>query len=73
MPKMFDELAAWWPLISSPADYAEEAAFFERTVVDACEEPARTLLELGSGGNNAPYLKHRFGSYDLFVGRRPRE
>lgn len=26
--KLYDELAEWWPLLSSPADYAEEAAFF---------------------------------------------
>ncbi len=59
--KLYDELASWWPLLSSPADYAEEAAFYERALLDACELPARTLLEIGSGGgNNALYLKRRF-------------
>jgi hypothetical protein len=60
-PKLYGELASWWPLLSSPADYAEEAAFYERILVGASEGPARTLLELGSGGgNNASYLKTRF-------------
>jgi hypothetical protein len=60
-PKLYGELASWWPLLSRPADYAEEAAFYERTLVAACERPPRTLLELGSGGgNNASHLKARF-------------
>ena len=60
-PRLYGELASWWPLLSSPTDYAEEAASYERTLVAACERPARTLLELGSGGgNNASYLKARF-------------
>jgi hypothetical protein len=60
-PKLYTELASWWTLLSSPADYAEEAAFYERTLCDACERPPRTLLELGSGGgNNASFLKARF-------------
>jgi Methyltransferase domain len=60
-PKLYGELASWWSLLSSPADYAEEAAFYERTLVGACERPPRTLLELGSGGgNNASHLKTRF-------------
>ncbi|MBA3532261.1 MAG: class I SAM-dependent methyltransferase [Ardenticatenales bacterium] len=60
-PKMYSEIAAWWPLLSAPEEYAEEAAFYQRVLVDACEEPPQTLLELGSGGgNNASYLKARF-------------
>lgn len=58
--KMYGELARWWPLLSAPADYAEEAEFF----VQMLEPPldARpTLLELGSGGGNlASHLKARF-------------
>ncbi|CAN5543964.1 hypothetical protein BH24GEM3_BH24GEM3_06360 [soil metagenome] len=60
-PKLYSELASWWPLLSSPAEYAEEAAFYEQTLVAACELPPRTMLELGSGGgNNASYLKAHF-------------
>lgn len=60
-PKLYRELAAWWPLLSAPAEYAEEAAFYQRALLGACERPAATLLELGSGGgNNASHLKARF-------------
>lgn len=60
-PLMYDELAAWWPLLSPPSDYAEEAAFYQHALQAACEHPIRTLLELGSGGgNNASYLKAMF-------------
>ena len=61
LPKLYKEFASWWPLLSSPEEYAEEAAFYERVLLDACGRPARTLLELGSGGgNNASYMKARF-------------
>ena len=60
-PKLYGELASWWPLLSPPTDYAEEAAFYQRALIAACERTACTLLELGSGGgNNASYLKARF-------------
>ena len=60
MPKMYDELASWWPLLSPPADYEEEAGFYTRTLTEACERPLRTVLELGrGGGNNASHLKSR--------------
>ncbi len=61
MAKLYDELASWWPLLSSPADYEEEAAFYGKMLAAACDRPPRTLLELGSGGgNNASHLKARF-------------
>lgn len=59
--KLYGELAAWWPLLSDPADYVEEAGFYQRQLIAACDGPLRTLLELGSGGgNNASHLKARF-------------
>ncbi|HEX7242378.1 MAG TPA: class I SAM-dependent methyltransferase [Longimicrobiaceae bacterium] len=58
---MYTDLAPWWPLLSSPEDYVEEAAFYEKTLLDASEQPPRTLLEIGSGGgNNASHMKSRF-------------
>jgi SAM-dependent methyltransferase len=61
MSKLYQELASWWPLMSAPADYLEEAAFYGNTRTAACAVPPRTLLELGSGGgNNASHLKARF-------------
>jgi SAM-dependent methyltransferase len=59
--KLYTDLAAWWPLLSSPADYEEEAAFYSRVIIDAAESPPRTVLELGSGGgNNASHMKSHF-------------
>ena len=64
--RFYGDLAPWWPLISTPEEYAEEAAFAAsllRTFEPRPDGPeARpTLLELGSGGgNNAFHLKHEF-------------
>ena len=59
--RLYTDLAPWWPLLSAPADYAEEAAFYADTLVAAAGRPVRSVLELGSGGgNNASHLKSRF-------------
>ena len=61
MPKLYGELADWWPLLSAPPDYAEEAAFYQRSLLAAAVRPVESLLELGcGGGNNASHLKARF-------------
>ena len=60
-PRLSGELSPWWPLLSDPADYIEEAGFYQRQLLAACDGPLRTLVELGSGGgNNASHLKARF-------------
>ena len=57
--KLYSELADWWPLFSSPADYAEEASQYAELLTAACRP--EQVLELGSGGgNNASHLKDRF-------------
>jgi len=57
---MYEELASWWPLLSPPGGYAEEAAFYAAAIT-AVSPRVRTVLELGSGGgNNASHLKNRF-------------
>ncbi|MGF1580783.1 MAG: class I SAM-dependent methyltransferase [Gemmataceae bacterium] len=59
--KLYQELASWWPLLSSPNDYAEEAAFYTKALVTAAQRSSQTLLELGSGGgNNASHMKTHF-------------
>ena len=61
MPKMYDELASWWPLLSPAAQYEEEATFYQHVIEQASEKPIRTVLELGSGGgHNASHLKRCF-------------
>jgi len=60
-PRLYGDLSSWWPVLSAPEDYAEEAAFYRKTIVAACSSTPRTLLELGSGGgNNASHLKADF-------------
>ncbi len=66
MPKLYTELAAWWPLLSPPGDYLDEAEFFHQALVAAGLSPAPTLLELGcGGGNNAVHLKAHFARVTL--------
>jgi SAM-dependent methyltransferase len=60
-PLMYGELAGWWPLLSAPGSYAEEAEIYRRLLVEAADRPPVTVLELGSGGgNNASHLKAHF-------------
>ena len=64
--KLYAELAAWWPLLSPPDDYVDEASFFHQVLVAAGLSPAATLLELGcGGGNNAVHLKEHFAQVTL--------
>ena len=61
LPKLYAELADWWPLLSPPADYEEEAAFYSAALTAAGDRPPETVLELGSGGgNNASHMKRHF-------------
>lgn len=56
---MYHDLAPWWPLLSHPDDYAEEAGFY--TSLLRTHGNPRTVLELGSGGgNNASHMKAHF-------------
>ncbi len=61
-PKLYRDLAGWWPLLSPPADYAEEARVYRDLLLrHAAAPPVERVLELGSGGgNNASHLKAHF-------------
>ena len=60
-PKLYNELADWWPLMSAPDEYAEEAGVYSDMLVESGASPIRSVLELGSGGgNNASHMKARF-------------
>ena len=66
MHKLYTELGTWWPLLSPPDDYLDEADFFHQVLVAAGLPPAPTLLELGcGGGNNAVHLKEHFAQVTL--------
>lgn len=61
-PKLYSSLAEWWPLLSPPSGYEEEAGVYRNYLAPAAPPDAPlTLLELGSGGgDNASYLKRWF-------------
>jgi SAM-dependent methyltransferase len=61
LPRLYRDLAEWWPLLSAPEEYEEEAAEYTRLIIEAVPG-AREVLELGSGGgNNASHMKAAFG------------
>ena len=59
--RMYNDLARWWPLLSPPSEYHEEAAdLLGRLPRSATSQPL-TMLELGSGGGSlAAHLKHHY-------------
>src|SRR5688572_18531709 len=66
MFKMYNELAKWWPRLSPPGDYVDEAEFFLPLLAEITAHPTVTMLEIGSGGgNNALHMKSAFESVTL--------
>src|SRR4051812_21332235 len=58
--KLYSELASWWPLMSPPSEYVEEAADL-LPLLEPSETVRLTLLELGCGGGSlASHLKPHF-------------
>jgi SAM-dependent methyltransferase len=58
--RFYGDLASWWPLISAPEEYVEEAAF-AASLLRGADGGTTTVLELGSGGgSNAFHLKSEF-------------
>jgi SAM-dependent methyltransferase len=62
--RMYAELARWWPLLSPPADYEEEAAFFLGLLREGGRAP-RALLELGCGGGSLAWHLKRHAALTL--------
>jgi len=61
MPSLYSELADWFYLLTAPEDYAEEAAFYKKVLLESSQNAIHDILELGSGGgNNASHLKADF-------------
>jgi hypothetical protein len=55
---MYTEVADWFHLLTSPAEYADEAHFIHEALRRHVDGPLETMLELGSGGGNtASHLK----------------
>lgn len=57
-PRLYRDLAEWYPLLTPVEDYPEEAAFYRRLFETHAARPPRTLLDLGCGaGHVAFHLK----------------
>jgi SAM-dependent methyltransferase len=54
-PRLYTDLASWWPLFSPPIHYVEEVDDLLPTLLAAPDAPPRTLLELGCGGGSIAY------------------
>jgi len=52
MEKLYSELAHWWPQLSPPEDYDEEAAVYLALLMQAAGRDLDTVLELGSAGGH---------------------
>ena len=59
---MYGELAAWWPLLDDPADYAEEAGVY-----------GDLLVEVGFEARSVPLVLSDVepGRHEMFACRRP--
>lgn len=59
--RFYNELAPWWPVLSPPAEYEEEALQYIAMIRGAAGSEVREVLELGSGGgSNALHMKAAF-------------
>lgn len=66
MLRLYNELATWWPLLSPPEEYVDEALFFTQVLSAAGLPASPSLLELGcGGGSNAFHLKKLFAAVTL--------
>ena len=60
LPRLYRDLAPWYPLLTPVSDYADEAVFYRRVIDRHARRPVRSLLDLGSGGGHvAAHLKQR--------------
>ncbi len=61
--RIYADLADWWPLISPPHDYTQEAAYLAEFIQQTQSriDSQLEVLDLGSGGGHlATHLKERF-------------
>jgi hypothetical protein len=51
-PRLYSDLAKWWPLISPPKEYVEEAEILLAILREKLGPGRHTLLDLGVGGGH---------------------
>jgi hypothetical protein len=56
LPSLYRELAVWWPILSIPEDYKDEAQFYQSVILSASSAIPKTMLELGSGAAIMPHI-----------------
>ena len=60
-PRLYNELADWYHLLTAPHEYVEEAAAYRSLIEEVARRPVKTILELGTGGGaNASHLKEHY-------------
>ena len=56
--RIYTDLADWWPMISPPREYTQEAAYLKALITQAATNSRAAVLDLGSGGGHvAVHLK----------------
>ena len=51
--RLYQDLAPWWPLISPPAEYAQEAAYLA-AALESGDRPVRDLLTWAAAAGTSP-------------------
>jgi SAM-dependent methyltransferase len=59
-PRLYDDLALIWPIISPPEDYIEEAEEFHMLIKEHSLIETRSLLHLGCGGGHLDFTLKQF-------------
>jgi SAM-dependent methyltransferase len=54
-PRLYADFADWYPLLSSPSEFVEDARIYLDLLSELAGAAPRTLLELGSGGGNVAF------------------
>jgi len=61
LPRLYRDLAEWWPVLSAPENYIDAAAIYAQELSARARRAVSEVLELGcGGGSNASHLKARF-------------
>ena len=63
LPRLYEKFAHYWPLMSPPEEYAEEAEVWRNTIRARLGPGRHELLELGVGGGHN--MSHLTGEFDF--------